>query len=175
MRTAVCILLNSLVPGGGLILLRRERLGVSLALCFCAAGELAILGEWLLPASVPRWVTLPGLATACGVWIVAQALLWSRLRTLSDPGLAEQKSTLIQLAREAMGDGIYVNARVALESALALDDEDLAANVLWARWLMTMGRFPDARRAWLRVEQLDRHDEYSRESMAALRQLPSEK
>ena len=74
-----------------------------------------------------------------------------------------------------MEDGIYVNARLALESALALDDEDVTVNVLWARLMTLMGRFDEARGAWQRVKQLDRGGSYGREAVSALRQLPSGK
>jgi hypothetical protein len=36
------------------------------------------------------------------------------------------------------------------------------------------GRFPEARRAWRRVEELDREKEFQNESAAALRQIPAE-
>jgi len=174
MRSAGYIALNVLVPGAGLVLLRREWLGTALAFLFCGFGQLGLLGGWIIPGSIPHGVTWLAAATSVVVWIVAQALFWSRWAALHHPSVPQQKAALIQLASEAMGEGIYVNARLALESALALDDEDLAANLLWARLLTTMGWFPEARKAWRRVEQLDQDRRHHREVVTTLRQLPSD-
>jgi hypothetical protein len=167
--------LNVVMPGVGLVLARRERWGTALAFVFCAFGQVALFGGWITPASIPRSMTFIAIAGGVAVWIAAQAMLWSRLSELSVPDFPQQKSTLIELATEAMEDGIYVNARLALESALALDDEDIMTNVLWARLMTLMGRFPDARRAWRRVQHLDGNGSHGCEAGRALRQLPSEK
>jgi hypothetical protein len=174
MRSVLPIALNVLLPGAGLILLRRERCGVAVAFLFSAAAQLMLWGTLLIPATVPGSITLWAAATSGAIWLVAQGLLWSGLRAVRDANLPAEKAMLIQLASEAMNDGIYLNARLALESALTLDDEDLVVNLLWARLLTTTGRFGEARGAWRRVEQLDRTSRHRREVTAALQQLPPE-
>jgi len=169
------IALNVVIPGSGLVLVRRERWGTVLAFLFCALGQVALFGGWITPASIPWSMTVLAGAGAGATWLIAQLVLWSRLSALRAPDLSEQKHTLIQLATEAIDDGIYVNARLALESALALDDEDVTANAAWARLMTLMGRFGDARWAWKRVEQLDRNGRYGRQATEALGHLPSEK
>ncbi len=169
------IALNVIVPGTGLVLARRERSGTALAFLFCAFGLVALMGGWITPASIPRSMTFLAAAGAVSMWLAAQGVLWSRLSALNSADFDDQKATLVQLASEAMGDGIYVNARLALESALALDDEDVVVNALWARLMTLMGRFGEARRAWGRVEQLDQEGTYRREASEALRQLPAGK
>lgn len=173
MRSGVSIALNVLVPGTGLVLVGRERWGTTLALLFCALGQVALFGGWITPASIPRPMTFVAVVGAVGVWVVAQLMLAGRLSAWRAPGLDEEKSALIELASEALDRGIYVNARLALESALTLDDEDVTVNVLWARLMTLTGRFDEARRAWRRVEQLDRTGESGREAREALRQLPT--
>lgn len=174
MRGAASIAVNTLIPGGGLILVRRERQGAPLAFCFGFFASLGIVGGWITPGSIPPRMTLVCLFVAAIVWIAAQIMLWVHVWGARDPGLHEQKAALLQLASEALQDGIYVNARVALESALRLNDEDVLANLLWARLMTLTGRFPEARRAWRRVEELDREKEFQNESAAALRQIPAE-
>ncbi|MBN1341876.1 MAG: hypothetical protein JXQ73_04310 [Phycisphaerae bacterium] len=169
------IALNVFVPGTGLVLARRERWGTSLAFVFAVFGQVVLFGGWITPSSIPRSMTLVAAVGAVATWLVAQGLLLSRLSVLRGPAFPSDKATLLQLGREALEDGIYVNARLAIESALALDDEDVVANVLWARLMTLMGRFSEARRAWRRVQQLDPGGDYRREAVAALRQLPSER
>ncbi len=85
----------------------------------------------------------------------------------------DEKASLIQMATEALADGVYVNARLALESAMDLDDEDLMVNLLWARLMTRLGRIPEARSAWRRVGELDREKEFHHEVSMILKQLPS--
>lgn len=169
------IALNVVVPGAGLVLAKRERWGTALAFIFCALAQITLFGGWITPASIPRSLTLLAACGAVATWLAAQGMLWSRLSALRESDLASEKATLIQLGTEAIEDGIYVNARLALESAMELDDEDVTVNVLWARLMTLMGRFREARRTWRRVRQLDRSGRYAQEAASALRQLPSEK
>jgi hypothetical protein len=173
MRREISIALNVTVPGSGLVLARRERWGTAFAFLFCAFGLLALFGGWITPASIPKSMTHLGLAGSAIIWLAAQWVLFSRLSALSNAKLSDEKATLIELASEAMEDGTYVNARLALESALELDDEDVQVNAHWARLMTLMGRFRDARRAWKRVQQLDAKGQFDREAAAALRELPS--
>lgn len=174
MRNGIGIALNVIVPGSGLVLVRRERWGTALAFVFCALGQVALFGGCITPASIPQSLTYPALIGAAAVWVAAQVSFWSRIKASKDPALPDQKAVLIELASDAMEDGIYVNARLALESALEIDDEDPLVNALWARLMTLMGRFHQARRAWKRVQQLDSGGQLRREAAAALRELPAD-
>lgn len=174
MRSGIGIALNVIVPGSGMVLVRRERWGTALAFLFCALGQVALFGGWITPASIPRSMTYPALVGAAVVWVAAQVAFWSRIKALKDPALSDQKAMLIELASDAIEDGLYVNARLALESALQIDDEDAVVNAMWARLMTLMGRFQQARRAWKRVQQLDSGGELRRQAAAALRELPSD-
>lgn len=172
MRSTLCIALNVFMPGTGLVLAKRERWGTALALFFCVAGQVVIYGAWLTPASIPKAMTALAAAAMVVIWLTAQAKLYTRLSQLTSPDLESQIRDLIVLSKEAIEDGVYVNARLALESALTLDDEHVQVNVLWARLMTLMGRFPEARRTWKRVLELDKDGRYGREAESALQELP---
>ncbi len=175
MRSALCIALNVLMPGTGLVLAKRERWGTALALFFCVSGQVFLYGAWLTPASVPKAMTLLAAIVLVVTWMSAQGMLYARLTQLSSVDLDSQIKDLVVLSKEAIEDGVYVNARLALESALSLDDENVQVNVLWARLMTLMGRFPEARRSWKRVCQLDKDGLYGREAESALRELPPDR
>lgn len=80
-------LLNLVVPGVGLILLRREWLGASLALGFGICGHIAVAGWLIAPAAIPRW--LAGLATAWAAltWITSQVLCRRQSLTQEESGV----------------------------------------------------------------------------------------
>jgi len=173
MRRVLSIVLNLLVPGCGLILMQRETLGTALAFAFAALGVVGVSGSWITPMSIPVSLTVVSLSGAAGVWGLGQLLLVSRWRTMYGANRLDEKASLIQMATEALADGVYVNARLALESAMDLDDEDLMVNLLWARLMTRLGRIPEARSAWRRVGELDREKEFHHEVSMILKQLPS--
>jgi hypothetical protein len=72
------LLLNLVVPGSGLILRRREWLGVALAGLFGMAVNVA-LGGWLLaPMAIPGWIKWSAAAIAVCAWALAQSLFLSQ-------------------------------------------------------------------------------------------------
>ena len=62
------ILLNVLVPGSGLVILRREWLGLCLALLYGLLAQTALWGVWLIPISIPRLVVVGSAISAAAVW-----------------------------------------------------------------------------------------------------------
>jgi hypothetical protein len=67
-------LLNLVLPGAGLIFLRREWLGFSLSLLFGVCGNIALAGWLIAPHAIPpglRWLAV--LLTAA-IWLLAQVL-----------------------------------------------------------------------------------------------------
>jgi membrane protein implicated in regulation of membrane protease activity len=173
MRTRLAIAFNLFVPGAGLILLRREWLGVSAALLFGILAEVAVLGTLVLPATVPPWMTTLCLSAAVFVWLGAQWRLWVRIRSATGPALERQMAALVERAAEAVARRAYAEATELLQVAMTLDDEDLPASIRWAELMTLMGRFGQARRAWRRVLQLDRSSgRHRRQALEALASLP---
>lgn len=75
-------LINFIIPGAGLILLRREWLGFCLALVFAICANFTAAGILIAPLAWPKWlVTLAGILTA-SAWLLAQVLC----RLASTPG-----------------------------------------------------------------------------------------
>lgn len=154
MRKSIAPWLNALVPGAGLILLRREWLGLLLALLFGLCAQIGLWGLFIVPASVPRWVTVAALVGAGLAWVCAQYTLVVQLRRSFGPGTTREVERLCQQAEEAIGGGDYDTAKELLLVALTLNDEDPGANVQWARLMTALGHVHRARRAWARVVQL---------------------
>ncbi|MCK4658632.1 MAG: tetratricopeptide repeat protein [Phycisphaerae bacterium] len=172
MRKSVALWLNVLVPGGGLILLRREWLGLVLALLFCLCVQIGLWGMFIVPASIPGWVTSSALFGAVLVWICAQYTLVLRLRQAFGPGIERQIVHLCELAKRAVASGDYARAEEFLEVALTLNDEDPHVNTLWAQLMTALGRFDRARPAWVRVVQLSEEGFVKRQAVEALAALP---
>jgi len=172
MRVRSAILCNLLVPGSGLIILRREWLGVSTALLFTILAQGALLGALVLPAAVPVWLTTACFAGALLVWLGAQWRLWVWTRTATGPAVEYEVAELCRRAGEAAVRREYAEAAHILEVARTLDDENVTVNLQWAELTTLMGRFGQARRAWRRVLQLDRSGEHRRRADEALASLP---
>ena len=172
MRYQAAILLNLFVPGTGLILLRREWLGAALAGLYGVLVQLGLWGCLVEPARMPAWLVTCGLAGGAVVWLAAQLLLRRRLPVLRDPGIDQELHRLRNQAAEYLANGDYVGAWGVLQVALAINDEDLETGVQIAELMTSWGRFQQARRAWHRVEQLDRRRVHRKRSVEALACLP---
>ncbi|MFQ5422379.1 MAG: hypothetical protein ACE5F9_00195 [Phycisphaerae bacterium] len=113
--------LNMLLPGTGLIVLRREWLGFCLVVLFGMCGHVAVAGWLIAPETIPtRWSGL-ALALAISAWILAQWLY--RRQKLFLKQRAAGLDILLREARSALQSCDLATARRALESGLALDDE----------------------------------------------------
>ena len=166
------VLCNVVAPGSGLITLRREWLGLTLALLFSLLAQVALLGAWVVPAAIPGWVTTASFSAAVLVWLAAQWRLWVRIRSATGPELERQLSVLRQRAADAQARNEHAEAIEILQVAMTLNDEDLAANIQWAQIMTLVGRFRPARAAWRRVLRLDRNSQHRREAIEALTALP---
>jgi len=172
MRTRLATVLNLVVPGSGLILLRREWLGLAVALLFTILAEVTLLGVLILPATIPPWMTTLCFSAALLVWLGAQWRLYVRIRIATGPAVERELRLLRQQAAEAVARQAYAEAADILQVVLTLDDEDVPANAQWAELMTLMGRFRQARRAWRRVLQLDRASQHHRQATEALASLP---
>jgi len=165
----LALLANFVVPGSGLILARREWLGLLTALLFGLAAQVAIAGTFLAPAGLPHWLTRVAAAGAAAVWLAAQIALGWRIRWINSPAARSQFDALHQESRDALARGDTKTARAALAGALAIDDEDLDASVELAR-LLAQTEPRAARRLWRRVAALDSDQRFADETRIQLRQ-----
>lgn len=172
MRKAGAIILNLLVPGAGLILLRREWLGLVLALLFDLCAQIGLWGWWLVPAMIPRWLTGSAWVAVGLVWLGAQYVLVLRLRRAFGPGVDREVERLCQAAAEAMEAGDYRQAEEVLLVALTLNDESPCVNLQWAALMTVLGRFRQARKGWTRVAYLSPDPADHRRAREALAAMP---
>ncbi len=80
-------LINFLLPGTGLILVRREWLGFLLAIVFGICGNVALAGWFIAPSAVPLWLTRIAESMTVLAWLVSQILLKRQAsRSLANSG-----------------------------------------------------------------------------------------
>ena len=173
MRSQAAIWVNVLIPGAGLIILRREWLGSTVALLFGMLAGSGIWGCLITPASVGAWTVGLMLTGAALIWLGGQVLLRRQLAVFNDPSRAREVERLRQQAADSASAGNYTEALSMLRLALSLNDEDLDTLVQQADLLTALGRFREARRAWRQVEWLDRRRHYRRRVVEALQHLPT--
>jgi Arc/MetJ-type ribon-helix-helix transcriptional regulator len=166
--------LNLLAPGAGLVILRREWLGLSLAMLFVVAAQVALWGLFIVPATVPRPVALLGAVGAGVVWLISGKLTLTRARLVLHDDVARDVDLLREGAERAVDEGRFADAGELLRQAMALDDQDPAVRSQWARVMALTGRFGEARRAWRSVLRLDPDHERRSEAVMALERLPHE-
>jgi hypothetical protein len=159
--------LNAAAPGLGLILLQRPRVGLALAFSLLLCAETALLAVLVMPLTLGGWATTAScLAATC--WIAAQVLLLRRMGHLQAPHLRLYASSRIELARQAVADGQWVQAAKMLTEAAHYDDEQPELNWLLARVCTAIGPHNRARRQWQRLDQVDRRGRYEDEIRQAL-------
>lgn len=122
-RIGWAIAVNLLAPGAGLVLLRREWLGLSLAVWFTALAQVAILGWWVLPGNVPNWMLAVAVSLAVVGYLMAQGLLLRQVRWLSGPQFTADLDSVFERCDEAVKSGDWATARNMLDVARRLDDE----------------------------------------------------
>lgn len=150
-RETVARVVNVIAPGSGLILVRREWLGLALATLFAAAGQIAILGAWVIPLEVPGWLTAGAAGAGLLIWAHAQWLLHRRIRLSASPVLAEELVGLRRRAADALARADFADAQRILLVAMSINDEDADVAELWARLKSAQGEREAARRGWRRV------------------------
>ncbi|MFQ5501326.1 MAG: hypothetical protein ACE5EQ_03375 [Phycisphaerae bacterium] len=160
-------ILNLVLPGTGLILRRREWLGLSMAVVFAICGNVALAGKLIAPEAVPTGLTVLAMILATLSWVLAQVLCYRQGLTL-----ARTQRVLDQIlsdARAALKSNDDAAAHRALDGAIALDDENVEVHAMEARLSEREGADQAARAAWRRVLKLDRHGPHAREAREALR------
>lgn len=160
-------LFNLILPGTGLILRRREWLGLCLTMIFSICGNVAIAGIWIAPDSVPGRLTHTAVAMLVGCWVLAQYLCHRQ-----GSALARNRGLLLDLledARSALKQGDVASTRRALDRGRAVDDEAAELFVLGARLAALEGDAEAMKDSWRRVIKLDRKGRFSREAQEGLR------
>ena len=155
-RYRAAAIVNLVLPGAGLILLRREWLGLAAAMLFGLCVEVGLFGRLVAPAVVPVWAQEAAWGAAGVIWVAAQMLVRARLGFLTDPEFPEQLAGLRQRAIAAIEADALEEARGLLRVAMALDDEDADVQRCWGRLLEAQGMRQEARRARQRASKLDR-------------------
>ena len=164
------ILLNLVIPGAGLIVRRREWLGVAVAALFGVAVIVALAGWLLAPLAIPTSIRWVAVCLGSVTWLLAQGLLITQSRALSHR--FKGKALLLKDAQVAADARDPISARAALEGALQLDPEDVDAHAQLARLLEQEGDRHAMRVAWSRVLKLDRRAAYTDEARRALAGSP---
>ena len=121
-------LINVLVPGAGLIVLRREWLGTALGLLFCLLAQISLLGWLIIPAEVPAWVIRSSAVAAALVWGGSQWLLLCRLKVAVGPAVDREIESLCARINDALARQDLEDADALVRAGLKIDDENVALN-----------------------------------------------
>ncbi len=159
-------LLNVIFPGAGLIIRRREWLGLSLAVVFAICGNVAMAALLIAPMAIPRWLTIPAISLGAASWMLAQYLCHRQGRILSRT--ARGVADLLSRASTAMDESDWTGAHQALQSGLALDDENVEVHARMARLYERLGEHAAKRAEWRRVVSLDRRKQFLAEAREGL-------
>ena len=160
-------LVNLLIPGGGLILIGAEAIGVAVALLFAVAAN-AVLGSSLLfpDALTPAWRGL-AIGVTLGTYLGAQIRFAQTVRQQQLRSADQQRRMALRDARQALLDDRVQDARNALQPVVDRADDDLPLAYRLAQVLTACGEQVAARAAWRRVRRLDHHKIYRSEVEAA--------
>lgn len=164
----LAIVLNMLVPGSGLVVLRREWLGLCLALLYGLLVQVVLWGLLLVPLSIPKSAVVACTIGAAAVWAGAQWLMMIRWRLVFDPEVELELERLLARADQRLDAGDYESARQILIVAKTLNDEHVGFNMRWGRLMQLTGRSYHARAAWHRVLRLAPSGEEGRQARQAL-------
>ena len=167
-------LVNLVIPGGGLILIGREILGVLIAVLFTVAACYALAATLLFPDDTSAaWRGL-GIGVAIGTYLGAQIRYAQTVRYQADQAFGDLRRAALRAARGALRDGRAEDAWNALQPLLPQAEADLLVAYRVAQVLTARGNGLVALNAWRRVRRLDRHRIYREEVRANERALASE-
>jgi hypothetical protein len=167
----LALAVNVLLPGSGLIVIRRPWRGLAAALFFTACGHVLIFTTLIAPQRFDPRVRGFALLGAAATWLAAQASLWRARGERQTQGRLQQLQICYDLADDAWRDRRPEDACSALCVALTVDDENPHTYARLARLLVRCGRYDEARGAWKKVAALDRAGEYREQRAAALEEL----
>ncbi len=171
-RRRIAFALNLIAPGAGLVILRREWLGLSIAILFAVSAQLSIWGFAITPGSVPRSLAWLGLVVAGVVWAGAQWLGYARAQSVFSADSEEGLRLLCEQADIAVEQGRFSKAHDLLTIALRINDEDIEIQSRRARVLMLLGQFAESAQIWERVLVMNPDKELRREAIEAIEKMP---
>jgi len=150
-------LLNSLLPGAGLIHQGRTLLGLTLGLAFWLPLTVAAYVSWIDPRSLATWIVLALTGVAVAAYLAGQAILVQMVNRAATRRADYLAGTVPPLAAayEAMEAGQFLQAQLSLDTLLAFDREHFEGNLLQARLLVAQQKFDKAQAAYARCRRLD--------------------
>ncbi|NOX57505.1 MAG: hypothetical protein GXP29_01435 [Planctomycetes bacterium] len=169
-RSSVAMFSNVIVPGSGMVLLRREWSGLAVSVLFAVFAQILIFSKWITPLDVPGWASSVALGGACVVWAGSQWLVVRRIRAIRAPELAVELDHLRQQSIVAMEAGDFAEAHRELLVALSVNDEDAATWLLWSRLMRKMNKPRAARLGCRRVLQLSNNEQDRKAAREGLRE-----
>jgi hypothetical protein len=153
-------LINLVVPGGGLILIGHELLGVLIAILFTITTGYALAATLLFPDDTSAiWRGL-GIGVAIGTYLGAQIRYAQTVRYQADQAFGDLRRDALGDARCALREGRTEDAWNALQPVVPLAETDLLVAYRVAQVLTARGDGLAALHAWRRVRRLDRHRIY---------------
>lgn len=159
-RTPKIIFLNALVPGAGLVVLRREWLGLATSVLFAMFALIFIVSRWITPSDIPTWASYMALAGLILVWAGSLAVVVNRAKSIGDPDFIAEIEHLRQEGADAIAANDLEEAHRALLVALNLDDEDAETWLLWSKLMERQGNARAAQVGWKRLSLLSHVDEH---------------
>jgi len=173
-RFAWAIGLNLIAPGAGLVILRREWFGLTVATLFALLAQTGLYGSIVDPTLVRADGARFCGAAAVVVWIFAQAAAIFRARKVLGQRARREIASIVHQASDALEERRYVDAVDLLNVALHVNDESSELRIALARVLTVMGQFDKARSVWESVLDLDVRGDHRAEAIGALERLPQE-
>ncbi len=167
-RVSVAMFLNAVVPGAGLIVLRREWLGLVVSVLFAVFSLIFIFSRWITPADIPTWAAYSALVGLILVWAGSMAVVVLRARFVGDPELVAEIEQLRKQASTAIESGDFTEAKRELLVALSLDDENAETWMVWSELMKRQGNARAARAGWKRVIRLTNQSELQAAANAQL-------
>lgn len=164
------VVLAVVAPGAGLVVLRRDRLGIAAAvvwsvLATAAACRIVLSGD----APGAAWFAL--LLSAIAVWVVQFGMTVSIARRYFGRRGRERAAMLLAKADACLLDDRLAEAEGHLRGALAVDDENPLHWRRLAELMTLLGKFDASIEGHERVIDLDVLGEHRRDSILAIEKL----
>jgi hypothetical protein len=159
-RDRLCLLVNLLIPGGGLILAGDAFAGVVFCLLLTVVANLSLAGWLLIPDEVPPPWRITALIVAAGTYILAQLRCAHRLRWEHQQREALRRREVLAAVQRLLDEGRADRAWEVLEPLAGLAERDLLVAWRVAQVLTAKRDVEAALAAWQRLRRLDRHRLY---------------
>lgn len=164
------ILLSAVAPGAGLVVLRRDRLGMVVAFVWSVLAS-ALAWLWLLGGDAAGALGFLVLGAAIAVWVGQLVVAVSIARGSFGLRGAERAAMLLAKADACVLDERLSEAERHLRDALAIDDEDPLHWRRFAELMTLLGKFEASVEGHERVIDVDVLGEHRRASILAIEKL----